>query len=60
MNNKIFSEKTEEKLFQMLREFTAYVSFHSQNGKFNSFKDNLFIDTQENYKKKNLGKIKRN
>ena len=52
MNNKIFSEKTEEKLFQMLREFTAYVSFHSQNGKFNSFKDNLFIDTQENYKKR--------
>lgn len=52
MNNKIISETTEDKLFQLLREFVAYVSFYSENGKFISFKDNSFIDSQENYKKR--------
>ena len=52
MNNKIITEETEEKLFQTLREFKAYISFYCENREFDSFKDNIFIEAQENYKKR--------
>ena len=51
MNNKIFTDSTEEKLFQTLREFKAYISTYCEGAPFDSFKDNDFINNNENYKK---------